>query len=203
MKAYVRARPALPEELESPLWRIGVDVEDGSANWVQLRKEGEGRRHFARVWGPMSSQEDVFAAVGIPAVEDVLLGHSATILCYGQTGTGKTYTLGCQLEGYKGLIPRSIEMIFDRRAKEAHIFDTLVTIQYIHLYRDSIQDLLNPGQTDLKLVDDDGGPIVEGCVSTDCVTGADALELVNRGDENRVTANTLLSSASSRSTTPV
>jgi hypothetical protein len=201
IKAYVRVRPALREELESPYWKLGLDVDDLSSNWIQLRKDGEGRRHFARVFGPHCSQEDVFRGVGYAAAEDALLGHMSTILCYGQTGTGKTYTLNCQAtESMEGMIQRVLAMVFEKRVAEAHLYETAVQLEYIQLYRDCVQDLWNIDQADLPIrTDERGGAMVTGATVYDVANAQEAKRLVALGDENRVTANTRLSSASSRS----
>ena len=71
---------------------------------------------YDKIYGPDDSQIDVYEETARPAVLSVLLGYNATILAYGQTGTGKTYTM----EGFKyssvdeqrGIIPRAMEEIF-------------------------------------------------------------------------------------------
>ena len=71
---------------------------------------------FDHVYDQDSSQEEVYNNTARQAVLSVLEGFNATIMAYGQTGTGKTYTM----EGFKynnwdeqrGIIPRSIEEIF-------------------------------------------------------------------------------------------
>jgi hypothetical protein len=45
---------------------------------------------FDRVYGPDSSQEDIYAESARTAVSSVLLGYNASIIAFGQTGTGKT-----------------------------------------------------------------------------------------------------------------
>lgn len=52
---------------------------------------------FDYVYGPDSTQSHVYENTARPAVLSVLEGYNATILAYGQTGTGKTYTM----EGFK------------------------------------------------------------------------------------------------------
>jgi kinesin family protein 3/17 len=52
---------------------------------------------FDHVYDMNSTQENVYENTAKQAVWSVLEGYNATILAYGQTGTGKTYTM----EGYK------------------------------------------------------------------------------------------------------
>jgi kinesin family protein 11 len=52
-------------------------------------------RHFAfdKVFGPASQQKDLYDQAICPIVFEVLEGYNCTIFAYGQTGTGKTYTM--------------------------------------------------------------------------------------------------------------
>lgn len=46
-----------------------------------------------QVFGPTSKQKDLFDHAISPIVNEVLEGYNCTIFAYGQTGTGKTYTM--------------------------------------------------------------------------------------------------------------
>jgi len=48
---------------------------------------------FDRVFGVTSKQVDVYKVVAAPLVEEVLAGYNCTVFAYGQTGTGKTFTM--------------------------------------------------------------------------------------------------------------
>jgi Cdc6-like AAA superfamily ATPase len=48
---------------------------------------------FGKVFGPSSRQKDLFEQSISPIVNEVLEGYNCTIFAYGQTGTGKTYTM--------------------------------------------------------------------------------------------------------------
>lgn len=54
-----------------------------------------------------------------PIVDKVLEGYNGTILAYGQTGTGKTYTMsGCaDSPQTKGILPNTFAHIFGHIAK--------------------------------------------------------------------------------------
>ena len=75
-----------------------------------------------QVFGPDSQQEKVYNQAIVPIVQEVLDGFNCTIFAYGQTGTGKTFTMeggprnsvdGKQLSAVAGVIPRAIKQIFD------------------------------------------------------------------------------------------
>ena len=46
-----------------------------------------------QVFGPNSKQKDLYEEAITPIVNEVLDGFNCTIFAYGQTGTGKTYTM--------------------------------------------------------------------------------------------------------------
>lgn len=48
---------------------------------------------FDRAFGPLSKQIDVYKSVAQPMIAEVLAGYNCTIFAYGQTGTGKTFTM--------------------------------------------------------------------------------------------------------------
>ena len=57
-----------------------------------------------------STQDEVFEACASQIVSSVVQGYNGTILCYGQTGAGKTFTMTGSSSNYKyrGIIPRAI-----------------------------------------------------------------------------------------------
>ena len=73
-------------------------------------------------------------------------GYNATIFAYGQTGTGKTYTMegDIQDEVKKGIIPRSVEKLFDGVAEADENIEFTFKVNYIEIYMEKIRDLLDP-----------------------------------------------------------
>ena len=65
-----------------------------------------------------ASQADIYNEIARPLVENVLVGYNATIFAYGQTGTGKTFTMeGEPSPEKKGIIPNSFAQIFTSISK--------------------------------------------------------------------------------------
>ena len=200
IKVYVRVRPPLLGEFDTPGCFNCTEMEDVSGNWIQIKKEGEEKRYFARVWGPQSGQEEPFRTIGINTVNDVFEGFYGCIFVYGQTGTGKTFTLGCLTPGLEGIQPRCLQYMFEKIQKESSRYEVKVQQQYVQLYRDFVQDLLDITKDNLKVrVDDQTGATIEKVTTRDIATYEDAVGLIREGDSNRAVANTKMNSASSRS----
>ncbi|KAI9256630.1 P-loop containing nucleoside triphosphate hydrolase protein [Phascolomyces articulosus] len=73
--------------------------------------------HFDQVFKPSCSQSDIFLTVGDKLVRHFVDGYNVTILAYGQTSSGKTYTMGtAQYSGgveHEGIVPRAVDLLFD------------------------------------------------------------------------------------------
>ncbi|KAG7387503.1 Kinesin- protein 11 [Phytophthora pseudosyringae] len=158
---------------------------------------------FDRVFGQYSTQKDVFTSVVRPAVDEALAGYNCTVFAYGQTGTGKTYTMQGDLSPGSetaGIIPRSVCRIFD--ALEASGEEFSVRVSFLQLYNEELKDLLDP-DTDkkLRLMEDakKGGIYCVNLLEVTATTAKHVYELVNTGVKNRITSETLMNENSSRS----
>ncbi|KAG2217816.1 hypothetical protein INT45_005417, partial [Circinella minor] len=73
--------------------------------------------HFDQVFKPSCSQSDIFLSVGDKLVRHFVDGYNVTILAYGQTSSGKTYTMGtARYNGgveHEGIVPRAVDLLFD------------------------------------------------------------------------------------------
>ncbi len=113
IKVIIRFRPF--NETETDLFKEGVGyqscefIDDKSVIMKNRDSGGEHNFRFDRIFKPDSSQPSIYDYVGKGTLDDVLNGYNGTIFCYGQSGSGKTYTMyGSDIyeEVGKGLIPR-------------------------------------------------------------------------------------------------
>ena len=74
---------------------------------------------FDGIIEPSSTQEELFEDIGASAVQSALNGYNSTIFAYGQTGSGKTFTMTGGMKRYadRGIIPRSVSLLFDEFQK--------------------------------------------------------------------------------------
>lgn len=79
-------------------------------------------------------QIDLYVNTARPIVDKVLEGYNGTILAYGQTGTGKTYTMvgSCDSPETKGIIPNTFAHIFGHiaKAQENEKYNKNIIIEY-------------------------------------------------------------------------
>lgn len=125
-----------------------------------------------------------------------LQGYNATIFAYGQTGTGKTYTM----EGFRynmhdaerGIIPRAVEDIFSHiKNCDNEEITFMVRASYIQIYNEVISDLLRHEKKKLEIREDTKkGVYVEGVSEFAVVKPEEIIELIKRGAKSRATAKT-------------
>ena len=222
VKVGIRCRPAFQSEIDlagSKFLPIIDTYEENSTDdgfgRVSLTLISGKQRDFMfdYVFGQQASQEDLFQRIAKPVVNDVLKGFNGTIFAYGQTGTGKTYTMGI-LESvqdeHAGIIPRAIAQIFEYVQSEQIAngnIETKITLSFLQIYRETIQDLLasaNQRYSEDNLVireDPHRGFYVAGLQEFIVRDYSEAEALLNLGLENRALASTLMNATSSRSHT--
>ena len=165
--------------------------------------------HFNDIIPDEAKQEEVFKKVGMAAVQNALDGFNSTIFAYGQTGSGKTFTITGGPERYadRGIIPRSISMIFNEFRKRTNV-QCKAFISYLEIYNDTGYDLLDPSHEtkaleDLPKVsileDEHGNFHLKNLSMNPAESEEDALNLLFMGDTNRAIAETPMNMASSRS----
>ncbi|XP_021289820.1 kinesin-like protein KIN-5C [Herrania umbratica] len=175
---------------------------------------------FDKVFGPSAQQKDLYEQAVVPIVNEVLEGFNCTIFAYGQTGTGKTYTMegeckraktgpNGELPAEAGVIPRAVKQIFD--TLESQNAEYSVKVTFLELYNEEITDLLAPEEISkvaleekqkkqLPLMEDGkGGVLVRGLEEEIVTSASEIFTLLERGSAKRRTAETLLNKQSSRS----
>jgi len=157
---------------------------------------------FDAVYDCNSKQLDLYAETFAPLVDSVLDGFNGTIFAYGQTGTGKTYTMeGIRDDQNKrGVIPNSFEHIFSHIAKSENQ-QYLVRASYLEIYMEDVRDLLSKDQTkslDLK-ERPDTGVYVKDLSSFVCKSISEIEHVMSVGNQNRSVGRTEMNEHSSRS----
>uniref|UniRef100_A0A0R3S3J5 Kinesin-like protein n=1 Tax=Elaeophora elaphi TaxID=1147741 RepID=A0A0R3S3J5_9BILA len=172
---------------------------------------------FDKVYGAQAKQLDIYIDLVEPLVKNVLAGYNCTLFAYGQTSTGKTFTMeGEQIssayehawneDSSVGIVPRALQHIFtELENQDAEEFS--VRVSYVELYNEELYDLLGNaelGHARLRLFEDSvrkGSVIVSGLEEVPVSDRLEVRELLKRGAEKRRTAATQMNLNSSRSHT--
>ncbi|KAJ7644147.1 kinesin-like protein [Roridomyces roridus] len=135
-----------------------------------------------------------------PHVHAFMSGYNAVVFAYGQTASGKTYTLSGTPEE-PGIIPRALRDIFSFiRATPTREY--LLRVSFLEIYNETIHDLLSgTGQSKgVEIQGGAGGEVILSGLREEVVTSlASVKEVLKRGEGNRRTASTDWNERSSRS----
>ena len=160
---------------------------------------------FDTIFDMDSLQEDVYNITAKQAVQSVLEGYNSTIFCYGQTGTGKTYTM----EGFtyesknpnRGIIQRTIQDIFNfiETTSDSNT-KFIIRASFLQIYNENISDLLKSDKKNLQIREDKKKGIYVDLLSEWAVRSPlDLYALLRRGGGSRTTSATYMNDVSSRS----
>ncbi|XP_031207493.1 kinesin-like protein KIF3A isoform X1 [Mastomys coucha] len=206
VKVVVRCRP-LNEREKSMCYRQAVSVDEmrGTITVHKTDSSNEPPKTFTfdTVFGPESKQLDVYNLTARPIIDSVLEGYNGTIFAYGQTGTGKTFTMeGVRaVPGLRGVIPNSFAHIFGHIAKAEGDTRFLVRVSYLEIYNEEVRDLLGKDQTQRLEVKErpDVGVYIKD-LSAYVVNNADDMDrIMTLGHKNRSVGATNMNEHSSRS----
>lgn len=157
---------------------------------------------FDSVYDWNSKQIDLYDETFRPLVDSVLQGFNGTIFAYGQTGTGKTYTMeGVRKDPERrGVIPNSFEHIFTHISRSQNQ-QYLVRASYLEIYQEEIRDLLSKDQSRrLELRErPDTGVYVKDLSSFVTKSVWEIEHVMNVGNQNRSVGATNMNEHSSRS----
>ncbi|KAL0409822.1 UNVERIFIED_CONTAM: Kinesin-like protein KIN-5B [Sesamum latifolium] len=161
VQVLLRCRPLTEDEQRSNVPMV-VTCNDSKREVTVLQsvasKQVDRVFTFDKVFGPKAQQRSIYDQAISPIVSEVLEGFNCTVFAYGQTGTGKTYTMeggmrnkGGELPAEAGIIPRAVRQIFD--TLEAQNADYSMKVTFSELYNEEITDLLAQ-EDQLKSTDD-------------------------------------------------
>ncbi|XP_005105008.1 kinesin-like protein KIF3A isoform X2 [Aplysia californica] len=207
VRVVVRSRPMNDKEKETSCVEV-VKIEEvrGTVNVKNpqgMPSEPPKTFTFDIVFGPDCKQLDVYNKVARPVVDCVLEGYNGTIFAYGQTGTGKTFTMeGLRaIPEKRGIIPNSFAHIFGHIAKAEGDTRFLVRVSYLEIYNEEVRDLLGKDQHQRLEVKErpDVGVYVKD-LSAFVVNNADDMDrIMTLGNKNRSVGATHMNMHSSRS----
>ncbi|KAL6959539.1 hypothetical protein U1Q18_039692 [Sarracenia purpurea var. burkii] len=150
IRVFCRCRPLSKVEVASGHatvvdFDVAKDGELGILTSASTRKAFK----FDRVYTPKDDQVDVFADAS-PMVISVLDGYNVCIFAYGQTGTGKTFTME-GTEQNRGVNYRTLEELFKTAKERSETFTYSISVSVLEVYNEQIRDLLAASPTSKKL----------------------------------------------------
>ena len=167
---------------------------------IKILKLKEITYEYDFVFGENSTQEEIYENTTASLINQVVEGYSATIMAYGATGSGKTYTMVGKGEKV-GLMIRAIRDLFNfvnTQKLQDKIYNIKIT--YIEVYNEILKDLLSDKKTSPEIrTDPNKGVIIQGAECIKVNSETEAFKIINLGNKRRTEKQTERNKFSSRS----
>ncbi|CAI0437083.1 unnamed protein product [Linum tenue] len=215
IRVFCRVRPSLTDD------GLGTDGKilsypnslEALGRAIDLNQNGQKYSFsFDQVFAPDASQEDVFVEIS-QLVQSALDGYKVSIFAYGQTGSGKTYTMMGKpgQPELKGLIPRTLEQIFQtRESLKLQGWKYEMQVSMLEIYNETIRDLLSTNRDSFRegtpngkqyaiKHDLNGNTTVSDLTVVDVRSSREVSYLLDRASHSRSVGKTQMNEQSSRS----
>ncbi|KAJ6887029.1 kinesin-like protein KIN-14N [Populus alba x Populus x berolinensis] len=215
IRVFCRVRPLIPEDSPGADGKVVSypTTTEALGRAIELTQNGQKYSFtFDKVFMPDASQDDVFVEIS-QLVQSALDGYKVCIFAYGQTGSGKTYTMMGKSGNpeQKGLIPRSLEQIFQtRQSLQSQGWKYEMQVSMLEIYNETIRDLLstkdssrteygsNGKQYGIKH-DANGNTLVSDLTVVDVCSTREVSFLLDQASHSRSVGKTQMNEQSSRS----
>ncbi|KAH3758818.1 kinesin-II 85 kDa subunit [Pelomyxa schiedti] len=200
MRVFVRVRPLNPMELRENQTSVVQLAPELCSARIEVPGRMPHNYTFDGVFGEESTQKQIYSRAAANVIDGVLEGFNGTIFAYGQTASGKTYTMsGGTTEDDKGIIPHAIDHIFHHIAQDTSR-EFVVSVACLEIYCEKITDLLGKSEERLKLrLDEKGKFQVQGLKPRIANNPAAILKKMNKANDRRHVGKTNMNERSSRS----
>ncbi|XP_057812317.1 kinesin-like protein KIN-14Q isoform X2 [Salvia miltiorrhiza] len=205
IRVFCRCRPMNSYEIDGGA-SVAIDFEAARDGEITVKSNGVSKKTFKfdAVFSPEADQTHVFAETA-PLATSVLDGYNVCIFAYGQTGTGKTFTMEGTNEA-RGVNFRTLEELFHIMEERKSTFRYEVTVSVLEVYNEQIRDLLvsdsqpsaSSKRLEIKQVGE-GGHHVPGIVEARVKNVSEVWEVLKTGSNGRAVGSTNANEHSSRS----
>ncbi|KAL1222398.1 Kinesin-like protein KIN-14S [Cardamine amara subsp. amara] len=203
IRVFCRCRPLNQAEIANGCASV-AEFDPTQDNDLQILSSDSSKKHFKfdHVFKPEDGQDTVFAQTK-PIVTSVLDGFNVCIFAYGQTGTGKTFTMEGTPEN-RGVNYRTLEELFRCSESKSHLMKFELSVSMLEVYNEKIRDLLvdNSNQPPKKLEvkqSAEGTQEVPGLVEAQVYNTDGVWDLLKKGYCVRSVGSTAANEQSSRS----
>ena len=222
IKVAIRIRPLLPHEdfeywIIDPVNNLITSSFDNNINFKNKKDKNNLNSinqllldniyipqsfKFDKIFTKEATSEKIYLEICQDIIKGFLKGINGTIFTYGQTTSGKTYTILGNIN-YPGILPCSLKNLFDllEYQKKEKNFNYNLYCSYIEIYNEIIHDLIGDA-TGCKIIEDSNYGLIVSEAQKICINSfEEGIQLKDIGEEKRQYKNTIINDYSSRSHT--
>ena len=218
LRVMSRLRPFLPNEMKNKKSQMETIIIKNDSIIIDEMNKQPKIFEFDYVFNERNTQEEVYDEVSL-LIQSMIHGNNICIMSYGQTCTGKTYTIQGE-EKNEGIVPRASQELFDiiqnllkkknnvNQKKHKNFEDKnniyytkyKITITIIEIYNEQVYNLLEESTPNLNLYEDSNGNLIIPDLSPININSfEEAKKLFKLAEKFRRTASTEFNERSSRS----
>ncbi|XP_009773595.1 kinesin-like protein KIN-1 [Nicotiana sylvestris] len=205
MKVCALFRPLNSKELSEFGDAVSVQGITSESFIIKDEKEQEFDFTFDRVFYQGSEQADIYEFLALPIVQGAVDAINGTIITYGQTGAGKTYSMegpsivDCESKN-KGLLQRVVDGLFEAIMTSEKPIKYTIKLSMVEIYMEKVRDLLDLSKDNIQIKESKvHGIILSGATEVAISNTAEALQSLSSGIANRAVGETQMNMSSSRS----
>ncbi|XP_041813992.1 centromere-associated protein E isoform X2 [Chelmon rostratus] len=206
VKVCVRVRPLIAREENAALENTDPVQLFWKADKKSIHQIDDGNStksfSFDRVFTAEETTNQLYQDIAKPLVVSSVEGYNGTIFAYGQTSSGKTFTM-MGSDRIPGVIPLAVEDVF-QTIKNCPKKEFLLRVSYMEIYNETVTDLLVDSwkRKPLEVRETINKNIYVADLTEELVTSpAQALAWIRKGEKNRHYGKTKMNQRSSRSHT--
>ncbi|KAJ3330077.1 hypothetical protein HDU76_006471 [Blyttiomyces sp. JEL0837] len=201
----VRIRPLTPQEIDARQQSIW-EADEVQGKVIMQREFADSNRKINSEFNydivqAGSDNKNLYERAAQNVVWAAMEGMNGTVFAYGQTASGKTYSM-MGVDEQPGIIPQAIDDVFSYIREQTEDREYLLRVSYLEIYNEQIRDLLNPDQKDLRIHEDRKRGVYVSPLKEEIVTTPkQVMKVIQKGELNRHFGSTDYNEHSSRSHT--
>ncbi|XP_028824579.1 centromere-associated protein E-like [Denticeps clupeoides] len=204
VRVCVRVRPLIEREAETPSAEASQLYWKADKLSIHQIDDGNITKSFSfdRVFSSEESTNQLYQSIAKSLVVSTVEGYNGTIFAYGQTSSGKTFTM-MGSEHSPGVIPQAVEDVF-QTIKNCPKKEFLLRVSYMEIYNETVTDLLCDSwkRKPLEIREGNYKNVYVADLTEELVTSPQqVLAWIGKGEKNRHYGKTKMNQRSSRSHT--
>ncbi|XP_027899841.1 centromere-associated protein E isoform X2 [Xiphophorus couchianus] len=204
VKVCVRVRPVAEREKNAASEKPVQLFWENDKKSIRQIDDGNSSKCFTfdRVFGAEESTSQLYQDIAKPLVVSTVAGYNGTIFAYGQTSSGKTFTM-MGSDRNRGVIPLAVDDVF-QTIKTFPNKEFLLRVSYMEIYNETVTDLLVDSwkRKPLEIRETMNKTVYVADLTEELVTtSSQALAWIRKGEKNRHYGKTKMNQRSSRSHT--
>jgi hypothetical protein len=202
LRVMCRVRPFLPSEKINKKSQIETMVINNDSISILQENKQEKNFEYDYIFDTKSTQKDVYEEVTL-LIQSMVQGNNICIIAYGQTCTGKTYTIQGPNSKNPGIVPRAARELFLilNNFNKSNFFESIrLSMTIIEIYNEQIYNLLEESTPNLNMYEDASGNLIIPDLNPILINSFDeANKLFKLAAKFRHTSSTEYNDRSSRS----